>query len=303
MKMHNHIGSIAPTLPDWQPPIETGSVTDLRGFVGFVIESPATGYANIGIVYGPSGIGKTTGVLACLQQRSVQAHTGLSAILPVGLEPDVPEIGFLDQILEPLGVKPRGRTKSDRLKQVRREILANDIQLIVFDDSENFNRRTFSTVTYLRDHTNCPMVLVALPEIFRIVRLDEKLDSRTVCEHRFLPLDEEEAINKFFPGLMFHCWSFNCEDPHDQEIGRFIWNEVKPSLRRARAKVQAASMIADRAHAPKVHMSHVRQAFMLTRNQTKQQVADGEEDVDPRHGSYEEQSEERHAARHGRGGA
>jgi hypothetical protein len=295
--MHSYTGSIAPTLPHWQSPIETFSVTDLRGFVGFVMQSPDTGYANIGIVYGPSGIGKTTGVVACTVQQSPQAHTGLPAILAVGLEPDVPEIGFLDQILEPLGVKPKGRTKSDRLKQVKREILGNDIRLIVFDDAENFNRKTFSTVTYLRDHTNCPMLLVALPDIFSVVKVDEKLNSRTVCEHKFSPLDEEEAINTFFPGLVFPCWSFNREDQKDQEMGRFIWRKVEPSLRWARVKVQAASMIAASAGSSKVRMTHVKQAFLLTRNQKGQQEGSSEEEKDPHHGAYEEQSEERHSAK------
>jgi DNA transposition AAA+ family ATPase len=180
-----------------------------------------------------AGIGKSTAILTAAESAVPESHTGKPNVLLLELEPDIAPIAFLELILDVLDERPRGRTKSHLRKSVIESIKRNDVRLIVFDEADQFSRRTFEELRYIAGKTGCPMLLVGLRKILSVVKPYEQLESRAFRTIEFKPLEETEVINTVFPKLTYPLWRFDPSNTDHIKIGKLIWQKVRPSLRLA----------------------------------------------------------------------
>jgi hypothetical protein len=270
--------------------------------MNIIMNSREDGLAVIGVVYGNAGIGKSVSILSAADSLLPQSHTGLPGALLIEIFPDMTVTKFLQHILFLLDEKPLSRSKSDLLEQVIHAIIANDIRLIVFDEANWFTSKTFEYVRYINGRTKCPVLLVGLKTIVRVIEPYEQLDSRAMFRREFPTLTEDEALSTFFPGITLPRWSFNPDDAEDIKMGRYIWKRVKPSLRRAYALIYAADKMAELRDKPRVNLDVVQEAFkdFVPAKRSAEQSNEQDETLDPRRGEHEERSEQRHRKKNSR---
>jgi hypothetical protein len=291
-----YISTLTDPLPSGQKPIITSSLEDFMGFMTIIMDSRDDGYAVIGVVYGNAGLGKSVSILTAADSLLPQAHSGLPGALLIELHPGITEVKFLKHLLDILDERPRGRTRSDLLDQVVEATIGNDIRLFVFDEANWFTHKTFELLRYISGRTKCPVLLVGLKSILRVISPYEQLESRAVFRHEFQPLNEQEVLSTFFPGITLSHWSFDPNSADDIKMGRYIWKRVTPSLRRAYAAVYAANKIAALKNKPRVTLAHIQEAFerMTPAKKQRGKKDDDDETLDPRRGEQEERSEHRH---------
>lgn len=299
-----YYSTIPNPLPKGQKAIETSSLKRFRNFIKLLAES-RDDYPAIGIGYGIAGIGKTVSILASVNELPKRPHLLLPEYVLIEVKTKIRPKGLSRQILTALEEKPRARENYDLQDQIVEAISRNDLRLLVFDEADRLNVDTFELIRYINEHAKCPVLLVGLPSIRNVIRIQEKLASRTVMMRPFPFIEEDEALNVYFPGLVFPRWSFDPQNRDDLKMGKAIWKRVKPSLRRARAVVQIADKVARIMKEQKVTMEHIEEAFTFTPvdswellNNTDNNVEPGEDEaVDTDWGTHEHESEQRKAAK------
>jgi hypothetical protein len=313
------LSTISYPLHQGQHAIETSSLTQLRAFTQVIVESPQDGMPAMGIAYSKrAGIGKSTGVVQIGKECATQAHTGTSGVVLIELEPYIAVVGFLETFLDTLGERPRGRTKTALVRQSIEAVKGNDLRLIIFDEANWFASKVFEMARYIHGQTRCPMLLVGLEDILKVIEPFEQLKSRAFLRHEFKPLKQKEFLRDFLPGLAFSRWSFDQKNADDQTMGKFIWRIVRPSLRRTTFLVQTANKVAVENDDPKVTVEHIKAALALSdvantlknmeeaeapNDSSTDENEDKEEVETESYGPHEERSEKKHAAKHGRGEA
>jgi hypothetical protein len=295
--MSNYISTITPTLPLAQEPIETSSVEEFFGFIQLVLKAADGRRPVIGITYSDrAGIGKSTAILAAAESAVPESHAGRPNVLLLELEPDITPVAFLELILDVLEERTRGRTKSHLRKGVIDAIRRNDIRLIVFDEADQFSRRTFEELRYISGKTGCPMLLVGLKKILSVVKPYEQLDSRSFRTHHFNQLEEAEVLSTIFPKLVYSRWRFEPNNAEHVKYGKLIWKKVQPSLRLACGVAETASNIAELLGAEYVTMAHVEEALKHIRTRGYRDKA-ARPEPESETGTHERISEERHRAK------
>ncbi|MDP9310609.1 MAG: AAA family ATPase [Chloroflexota bacterium] len=296
--MSSFISTITPTLPHDQEPIETSSVEEFFGFLQLVLKAADGLRPVIAIAYSDrAGIGKSTAILAAAESVIPASHTGRPNVLLLELEPDIAPIAFLELILDVLEERARGRTKSRLRKSVIEALKRNDIRLIVFDEADQFSRRTFEELRYICGKTGCPMLLVGLKRILSVVKPFEQLDSRSFRTHEIKPLEEAEVLQIVFPQLRYARWSFDPDNRDHMKLGREIWRRVRPSLRLACGVIETASDIAEITGAERITTEHVTEALKHIRTKGLRHRVQSNPDADARRGPHEALSEERQRAK------
>src|SRR5262245_37094102 len=206
-------------------------------------------------------------------------------------------------VLAALGEVPRSREFYDYIDEVKEAILGSGVRLFVFDEADRLNEDTFEFLRSMTDLTRVPIALVGLPSILSVIKPHKKFRDRVAMELPFEAIDEDELLNIFLPQLVLPRWSFDSNNAEDQNMGRYLWERVRPVLRRVRKLLRIASKIAAIDGAERIQLSHIKEAFTIDPGDQMpdEDEADDEDDeddmVDDRHGPHEEESEQRQDAK------
>src|SRR5260370_25198754 len=85
-------------------------------------------------------------------------------------------------------------------------IRRNDLDLILIDEGDWLNVESFELLRHIFDRTGCPIVIVGLPKIMRVITRHEKFASRVGLHMEFLPLTQEEVLTTVLPALTLPYW-------------------------------------------------------------------------------------------------
>jgi len=291
--------------PQRQPVIETSSVKRFRRLMKLALslrnqDDPDADDALIVVVYGNSGLGKTFAIRGFLDSVSARTVTGLPQVIRVVVKQRASPKGLAKQILHTLGESPRGRELYDLIDEVIEAIEGHDISMIVFDEADRLNEETFEFLRALVDETRRPIVLVGLPKILQVIRLHTKFKSRVAMKIPFEALDTDEFLDHFLPRLVLPRWAYDPANDSDREMGMFLWERVRPVLRRVRKALNLASRIALVDDAEKITQGHIKEALRSASEEEEDDeddnVAEVENDDLPeeeRPGTHERESERR----------
>lgn len=142
-------------------------------------------------------------------------------------------------------------------------IRRNDLDLVVVDEGDWLNVDSFELLRHIFDRTGCPIVVVGLPRILRVIKRHEKFVSRIGLHMEFLPLTQEEVLTTVLPALTLPLWQYHADNPSDQEMGAQLWQRVCPSLRKLRVVLQYASQIACARGAERITAQILAEALQL----------------------------------------
>jgi DNA transposition AAA+ family ATPase len=241
-------------LPFGQIPILTQSVKRFHACMQFMMQSrEQTGYATMGVVTGDAGVGKTIAIQTYLQGLTPRAYSGFPACISVKVSPRSTAKALAKTLITTLNGQDAGHNVYDMEAVAAETIRRNDLDLVLVDEGDWLNVESFELLRHIFDRTGCPIVIVGLPRILRVINRHEKFVSRIGLHMEFLPLTQEEVLTTVLPALILPYWRYRPDDEADRAMGMGLWQRVCPSFRKLRVVLQYASQIA-----------HARQAEWIT---------------------------------------
>lgn len=252
-------------LPPGQAPIMTPNVQRFHAFLQFMMQSRAeTGYATMGVVTGEAGVGKTIALQSYVQSLTPRAYSGFPACINLKVRPRSTAKALGKTLLTTLKGE-LGRHNIYDMEQASAEaIRRNDLDLILVDEGDWLNVECFEFLRHIFDRTGCPIVVVGLPKIMRVITRDEKFVSRVGLQMEFLPLTQEGVLTTVLPALILPHWQYHADASADREMGILLWQRVAPSFRKLRVILQYASQIARARQVTRITPEILMETFRLT---------------------------------------
>ncbi len=288
-------------LPPGQAPILTRSMEQFQLFTDMIMLSKEkTGYSSMGVVTGLPGVGKTIAVQTFLNSLESRPHTGLPAGIEIKVTPGSTPRALVEKLLTRFGEKPRGNN-TNRYKiadEAAEAILNNDLKILFVDEADLLNVDGFEFLRYIFNKTGCPIVVVGLRQILRVIREIEKFGSRVGPHIEFHPPEEEEVLSTILPHLVIPRWRFDpvCED--DLAMGKELWDRTQPSFRNLRTVLQYASMLAEIHEQERISLALLKQSCQMMASQKYPgELLEAEELEEEPQTEYERESERRRNAR------
>ena len=252
-------------LPAGQAPIMTTSVKRFHAYMQFIMQSrEETGYATMGVITGDAGVGKTIALQTYLQSLTPRAYTGFPACVSIKVSPRSTAKAVAKTLIATLNGEQAGHNVYDMEAVSAEAIRRNDLDLILVDEGDWLNVESFELLRHIFDRTGCPIVIIGLPRIMRVINRHEKFVSRVGLHMEFLPLTQEEVLTTVLPALTLPYWHYHVDDPADREMGTALWQRVCPSFRKLRVVLQYASQIARARQAERITPAILTETFRLT---------------------------------------
>ena len=287
-------------LPPGQNPIITDSMEKFQFFVELLMRSKRmTGYTTMGVVTGLAGVGKTIAIQTFLNSLEERPHTGLPAGIVIKVIPRSTTRAFLEDLLKGLGERPRSlHTNCYKIANEAAEaILDYDLKILFVDESDLLNVDGFEFLRYIFNKTGCPIVVVGLRRILRVIGGYEKFESRVGPHMPFQPPVEEEVLSTILPQLIFPHWEFNASSEADLVMGMELWNLTKPSFRNLRKVLQYASILAEIQEKERISRDILKLSYqMMIGQKHSEELLATEEEEEEAQTEFERESERRQDA-------
>lgn len=288
-------------LPPGQNPIVTNSMETFQLFVDLLMRSKQhNGYSTMGVVTGLSGVGKTIAIQTFLNSLEDRPHNGLPAGIEINVTPGSTPRAPVEKLLTRFGEKPRGNN-TNRYKiadEAAEAIVNNDLKILFVDEADLLTIDGFEFLRYIFKKTGCPIVVVGLRQILRVIREYEKFGSRVGPHIDFRPPDADEVLFKILPQLVFPRWRFDPSSEADIAMGMELWDHTKPSFRNLRTVLQYASLLAELYEKERISRDLLQQSWqMMANKQYPEEVLETEEPGGEPLTEYEQESELRQNAR------
>jgi len=257
-------------LPEGQKTIQTNNVKRCKAFLRLITDQQRSS-PTMGVITGPAGIGKTIATQDYLDSVAPHAHTALPTAIKVKVMPRSTPRALAKTVLDGLLEKPKGNNIYEMADEAALAIERNEVKLLVVDEADRLNEDSFEVLRHLYDKTGCPIVLVGLPAILRVIEHHEKFSSRVGLRMHFLPLELKEVLTVVLPGLVIPRWCYDPEQESDCLMGTEIWNKVNPSLRKLTNLLEIASQTARVSGLPRISKETIEEAFGWMATQTDHQ--------------------------------
>lgn len=287
-------------LPPGQAAILTAGVQQCKFEIDMLIRSKQlTRYSTMAMVTGRSGIGKTIAIQVCISSLIAQSPSGLPMCVLIKVKPGSSTRQLVEDLFICFGEKPH-RFSTNRYKiadDAVDAILSNDLKVLFVDDADRLTTEGFDFLLYIFAKTGCPIVVVGLGEIKRVVAQYEKFTGRMGPRLDFPTPKEEEVLSVILPQLVIPYWSFDPEREEDYVLGKALWAGVKPSLRSLRVIIQYASTLADMTGKKRITTDLLKQSYQMAPIQKRrgELALDMEEEQEEESQTeYERESERRH---------
>ena len=288
-------------LPPGQSPIVTNSMEQFLLFVDMIMQSKQkTGYSTMAVVTGLAGVGKTIAIQTFLKSLADRSHTGFPAGLGITITPGSTTKAIVEILLKGLGEKPR-RINSNRYKiaDEAAEALVNyDLQIVFVDEAELLNVDGFEFLRYIFNKSGCPIVVVGLRQILRVIAVYEKFESRIGPHIEFHPPRDDEVFSTILPQLIIPRWKFDPSSEADIVMGMELWNRTKPSFRNLRKVLQYASLLAELHEKERISLDILKQSCQMMINpKYPVETLQAEDPEEESQTEFERESERRHDAK------
>ena len=252
-------------LPVGQAPIMTTSVKRFHAFMQFLMQSRAeTGYATMGVITGDAGLGKTIALQTYIQSLTPRAYSGFPACVSIKVSPNSSAKALAKKLIMTLNGEQANLNVYDMENVAAEAIRRNDLDLILIDEGDWLNVESFELLRHIFDRTGCPIVIVGLPKIMRVITRHEKFASRVGLQMAFLPLTQEEVLTTVLPALTLPYWQYRADENADREMGTALWQRACPSFRKLRVVLQYASQIARSRQVERITPEILTETYRLT---------------------------------------
>lgn len=241
------------TLPPNQAPIMTQAMRRLFAFFHVLVSGPTqTGYPMMGVVTGLPGMGKTIAVQAFLDQLTDIPGIGVPTCVAIKVAPRATAKSVAAELLQHISGQRTKHNIFETETVVVEAIKRHFLDLIVVDEGDALTIESFEMLRHIFDRSGCPIVIVGLPAIRRVIGSHEKFRSRVGCHLYFAPPTSEEIRTTILPNLIVPHWSFDASDLTDAPLGQFFTQHAGWSLRTIRTILTIASQLAQHQHLTRI---------------------------------------------------
>ena len=140
----------------------------------------------MGVITGPAGVGKTIATQEYIKSLALNTHTALPTAIKVTVQPRFSPRALVKTILE--SMLEKRRKQSGNIYEIADDAAEamdrNDLGLLTIDEADRLNEDSFEVVRHLFDKIGCPIAIVGLPTIFRVINRHEKFSSPWDCACR-----------------------------------------------------------------------------------------------------------------------
>lgn len=203
---------------------------------------------SLGIVSGENGIGKTVALQNALLKGNQEPYAPHAFVT---IRPAPTQRGMLTSIYNQLGLASRGRSSYAMLSKLKDSFQQGRPPLLVLDKADYFlsqegqiSSPTLDMLSFLFGHISCSILFVGTSRLLNALTSVPKLDCRLDFMYHFSPLSDAEMYEVFLPQLVFPGWAFHPTDPRDLQVGKYLWQSTRPSLRRVCTVLNHASYLA-----------------------------------------------------------
>jgi replication-associated recombination protein RarA len=216
--------------------------------------------SSLGLVVGPSGVGKTVAAHVCQEIMEQEQHASCALI---DIMPRMTTREFLTTILRQLGEHVRPHTSREALRQVIEGLQQGKTHLLLLDQSDYLERSSLEVLALLVEKTPCSFLLMGLPPLHTRLNMVPSCAGRVNLSLKFDPLSEEELCQVFLPHIVLPGWKFSPENEDDLRLGHYLWENARPSLRRVCTLLEYASSLAQLADDSDVTFEQIRMAVRI----------------------------------------
>ena len=150
----------------------------------------------MGVITGRAGLGKTVAIQDFVDEAQPMSCTGLPSIIKIKVKPDSTPKALAMDVLTSLCDKPIGSNRYQLADEVAAAIKRNSVSLLIVDEADRLTEASFDLLRHIHDKTGCPVILVGLPDILKVIARQEKFQSRVGLKMSFPAVTEEEMLER-----------------------------------------------------------------------------------------------------------
>ncbi len=217
----------------------------------------------MGIVTGAPGTGKSTAA-RIYQALCEQEH---AALLPqsimITVMPHTTIKALLCSIVEQSGHSTSLRNTYDIFEEAVTALDQRNEHLLMIDEADRLTQESLHVLASLFNQTACPILLIGQPKLLVTIQANPRLASRIGSPMVFPSLSQQEVLDVVLPQLVIPSWSFDPQKEADCHLGKEIWQNVCPSLRRLTHLLALSSQLAQMSSQPIITQTILREAWKL----------------------------------------
>ncbi|HYE69748.1 MAG TPA: TniB family NTP-binding protein [Anaerovoracaceae bacterium] len=220
--------------PPGQPVIITSEIEKCLAYVNTLKEKRQNSAARIGMILGEPCSSKTVLAYHLVNLSPIISNTGLPTILYFEIKRGITERALLQNIIRFFGEDPRDykedNTQFGLIDPVINLLTDNEINMIIFDESNRINEGVFEIIRQIFDRTSIIPLLLGTLDLLQVIDGKPQFESRVYNPETMSPLTDDEMVSTYLPELKIPRWRFN--ENTDKRLGIKIWLLVKPNLRK-----------------------------------------------------------------------
>jgi DNA transposition AAA+ family ATPase len=209
-------------------------------------------------------VGKTIAIQTYMQSFTPRPYSGFPACVSIKVSPRSTAKALAKTLIVTLNGEHGGFNIYDMEAVVSEAIRRNDLDLVLVDEGDWLNVDSFELLRHIFDRTGCPIVIVGLPRILRVINRHEKFVSRIGLHMEFQPLTQDEVLTDVLPALTLPYWQYHIDNDADRDMGIQLWQRARPSFRKLRVVLQYASQIARARQAERITPEILPETLHLT---------------------------------------
>ena len=231
--------------------IATSSIADLAKAIENYTSPNRSIPLMVAVIASP-GTGKTWAINWLILSSPMLAHTGKRGLLYIEIFGDSTRLSVARLIIFKLtGQKYRKNVFTSELRvNVFEALKRNDIRCLYFDESDRLDYETLDFIRSISDDGHTSTVLSGTTDLKQLIESHPQVKDRTQFIE-FKPLGEKEIIEMLLPNLNLQIqgWFFNQNNPQHVALGKQLWKQTAPSIRKLVTIFESALIDADKVRA------------------------------------------------------
>jgi DNA transposition AAA+ family ATPase len=170
---------------------------------------------------------------------------------------------LLESITYQIDDAPRSTSRDAAFQRALATLKQRHVRLLAVDEADKLQNEHLEVLRMLLLETPCSLLLIGLPSLLSRIEKYGRLVTSASFSLQFLQLSDEEMFTSFLPQLTLPGWVFHPKNETDLYMGKYLWRNTRPSLRRLITILAYASLITQERGMPTITIEEIRLAVQM----------------------------------------